>query len=82
MPSPHTSRYRLLVSGRLPTTLAELVAERFGSSTVITADSRRTVVDLHADQAALQALLTLLWDVGQEVQSLSRYGDRPHLPEG
>lgn len=72
-----TSRYRLLVAGRLPTTVTELLADRFGPAAVVVAGARRMVVDVDADQAALRALLTLLWDVGQDIESVSRCGDRP-----
>ena len=76
MPSPRTSRYRLLVTGRLPETVQELVADRFGPSAVVVTGRRGTVVDVAADQAALRALLTLLWDVGHEVHSVSRSDGR------
>ena len=78
LPSPRTSRYQLLVTGRLPDTVKELVDDRFGPSAVVT-DARCTVVDIQADQAALRALLTLLWDVGHEVHSISRADRRPEL---
>jgi len=77
LPSSRTSRYQLLVTGRLPETVKELVGDRFGPSAVVVTDARCTVVDVDADQAALRALLTLLWDVGHEVQSLSRSDRRP-----
>jgi hypothetical protein len=72
MSSRHSSRYQLLVTGRLPETVKELVGDRFGPTAVVVTDARCTVVDIDADQAALRALLTLLWDVGQEVHSFSR----------
>ncbi len=77
MPSPRTSRYRLLVTGRLPQTVQELVGDRFGPGAVVGTDARCTVVDIDADQSALRALLTLLWDVGHEVHSISRSDRRP-----
>ncbi len=77
MPSPRTSRYRLLVTGRLPQSVEGLVGDRFGPTAVVVTDAGSTVVDIDADQAALRALLTLLWDVGQEVHSISRSERRP-----
>jgi len=77
MTPPHSSRYRLSVTGRLPKMVTELVADRFGSAAVISADESRTVVDIDGDQAALRALLTLLWDVGHDVRSVSRSGVPP-----
>jgi hypothetical protein len=77
MPSPRTSRYQLRVTGRFPETLRELVDDRFGPAAVVVTDARCTVVDIDADQAALRALLTLLWDVGHEVHSISRSEHRP-----
>ncbi len=77
MPPRQTSRYRLLVTGRLPQTVQELVGDRFGPTAVVVTDARCTVVDIDADQAALRALLTLLWDVGQEVHSISRSDGHP-----
>jgi hypothetical protein len=65
------------VTGRLPDNVKELVDDRFGPSAVVSADARCTVVDIDTDQAALRALLTLLWDVGHEVHSLSRSDRRP-----
>jgi hypothetical protein len=70
-----------LITGRLPQTVTEILADRFGSAAaVIHADQRRTVVDIDGDQAALRALLTLLWDVGHDVPSISRYKDVPRRP--
>lgn len=77
MPSRRSSRYQLLVTGRLPETVRALVGERFGPTAVIVTDAPCTVVDIDADQAALRALLTLLWDVGQEVHSIRRSEGRP-----
>jgi hypothetical protein len=57
--------------------VTELVADRFGSSAVFDADESSTVVDIDADQATLRALLTLLWDVGHDVRSVSPCGGLP-----
>ncbi len=82
MTPPRSSRYRLLVTGRLPTTVAELLADRFGSAAVVQVAGSRTVVDIDGDQASLRALLTLLWDVGQDVPSISRCHDMPESSSG
>jgi hypothetical protein len=81
MSSPRISRYRLLVTGRLPKTVTDVVADRFEPA-VIQAEEGRTVVDVDADQASLRALLTLLWDIGQDVSSVSRCADLPEATAG
>jgi hypothetical protein len=72
MSSQRPGPYRILVSGRIPDTLADVIADRFGPVDGFATDTRRTVVDIVADQAALRALLVLLWDVGHEVQLVHR----------
>jgi hypothetical protein len=62
--------------------VTELVADRFGSAAVIDADEKRTVVDFDGDQAALRALLILLWDVGHDVRSVTRCGTRGDQADG
>jgi hypothetical protein len=62
-----TSRYRLTLAGRLPASVAAVIRARFGD-VEIRPGADTTVLDLAvADQPALRALLTLLWDVGHEV---------------
>lgn len=81
MTSRRSGGYRLLITGRLPQTVTEILADRFGSAAaVIHADQSRTVVDIDGDQAALRALLTLLWDVGHDVPSISRYNNNVPKP--
>ena len=76
MTSPRSSRYRVLVSGRLSRTVTDILADRFGpAAAVVEADESRTVVDIDADQASLRALLTLLWDVGHDVPLFARWDD-------
>jgi hypothetical protein len=70
-------RYQLLVAGRLPRTVRELITDRFGSAVRIRAEERQTVLDIDGDQASLRALLTLLWDLGHDVASLRRSGPVP-----
>jgi hypothetical protein len=81
MTPPRSSRYRLLVTGRLPRTVRELIADRFGPAARIRAEESRTVVDIDGDQASLRALLTLLWDVGHDVGSVCRSGPAPGATE-
>jgi hypothetical protein len=75
-------RYRILVTGRVPDTLADVISDRFGPVDLSSAGTRRTVVDLVADQAALRALLVLLWDVGHEVQLIQRRADSDDPSDG
>jgi hypothetical protein len=57
--------------------VTELITDRFGSAAVIRSEESRTVVDIDGDQAALRALLSLLWDVGHDVASVRRSGPVP-----
>ena len=81
MTPPRSSRYRLLVTGRLPRTVTELISDRFGPAALIRAEGSRTVVDIDGDQASLRALLTLLWDVGHDVASVCRSGPVSEVTE-
>ena len=72
MTPPRFSGYRLEVTGPLPRTVTELVADRFGPAVVIEEGDGGAVVILDGDQASLRALLTLLWDVGHDVASICR----------
>ncbi len=80
MTPPLSSRYRLSVTGQLPKMVIELVADRFESAAVFNVDENCTVVDIDGDQAALRALMTLLWDVGHDVRSVSQCGSLPSRP--
>jgi hypothetical protein len=60
--------YRLEIRGPLPRVAQDQLRERFGEVR-IQPDGDRTLVSGHcADQAALRAMLNLLWDVGLEVR--------------
>jgi hypothetical protein len=60
--------YRLEIRGPLPRVAQDQLRERFGDVRM-QPDGDRTVVSGHcADQAALRAMLNLLWDVGLEVR--------------
>jgi hypothetical protein len=66
-----TSRFEAHVAGRLPNTVAAMIAARFGEIT--TRDHRHsTVLSGHVtDQAALRSLLALIWDNGSSVRSFT-----------
>ena len=70
-----TERYRLLVSGRVPLAVLRVMDDRFGAAAQVTPGARSTVIELRGDQARLRALLSLLWDVGQQVTSVCRRED-------
>ena len=56
--------YRLEIRGPLPRIAQDQLRERFGDVRM-QSDGDRTLVSGHcADQAALRAMLSLLWDVG------------------
>lgn len=66
-----TTTYRVTVAGPLPGSLAGVIRSRFAGVT-IRPGTRRTALELDAvDQPALRALLTLLWDVGHDVLSVT-----------
>lgn len=84
MKDPGHDQYRLMVTGRLPDGLVGMIADRFGASARITTAEKLpfTVVSLTADQAALRALLTLLWDLGQDVEFVLRFARSAPLAAG
>jgi hypothetical protein len=60
--------YDLEIRGKLPRGTLDELRQRFGDLGVMT-DANRTVLSgVIVDQAALRALLGLLWDVGSEVR--------------
>ena len=63
--------YRLVVAGRLSHLLVDTIDARFGATASIRASGGDTAVLLTADQAALRALLTLLWDVGHDLVAVT-----------
>jgi hypothetical protein len=68
--------YRLVVAGRLSQTVTQLIDSRFGSAASIGPSGPDSAVDLTADQPALRALLTLLWDLGHELVGICRCAGR------
>ena len=67
-----TSPFELEVSGRLPQALMQVISTRFGDIALMEQQQSGTV--LHgdvADQAALRALLCLIWDSGGSLVSVA-----------
>jgi hypothetical protein len=60
--------YRLEIRGPLPRIAEDELRERFGDVRVQSDGDRTLVVGHSADQAALRAVLSLLWDLGVEVR--------------
>jgi LuxR family transcriptional regulator, maltose regulon positive regulatory protein len=60
--------YRLEIRGPLAHVVREELHRRFGEVQVRSDRDRTVVSGLTADQAALRAVLSLLWDVGSEVR--------------
>lgn len=67
--------YRLIVAGRIAHAAADIIEARFGSAASIHTDGADTAIDLAADQPSLRALVTLLWDVGHDLLSISQCPD-------
>jgi hypothetical protein len=66
-----TSRFEARVAGRLPQALTELIASRFGQVTTHRLPDSTVLNGNVADQAAVRALLGLIWDSGSSVLSFS-----------
>lgn len=60
--------YRLEIRGPLPRIAQDQLRERFGDVRMQPDGDRTLVSGQCADQAALRAMLSLLWDVGLEVR--------------
>ena len=59
--------YRLEIRGPLPRVAQEELRRRFGEVEVRSRGAGTVVSGLTVDQAALRAVLSLLWDLGSEV---------------
>jgi hypothetical protein len=59
--------YQLEIRGGLPRGVREELRQRFGDLQVRSQGDRTVLSGLTVDQAALRALLGLLWDVGGEL---------------
>ena len=60
--------YLVEIRGALPEAVRQELGGRFGAITVNRTGDRTILSGLPADQAALAALLRLLWDVGSELR--------------
>ena len=65
---------RVIVAGSLSQAACQLIEARFGPVAVVDNSRSDTAVELTADQPALRALLTMLWDLGHEVAVLQPSG--------
>jgi hypothetical protein len=66
-----TSRFRVHVTGRLPQALTEEIGIRFGEVAMREQPDSTVLSGRVADQAALRSLLTLIWDTGCAVLSVT-----------
>jgi len=66
-----TSRFEVHTTGRLPKTVGEAISTRFGAVAVTTRPNSTVLTGSLADQAALRALLALIWDTGGTVLSVT-----------
>lgn len=60
--------YELEIRGKLPRGTNDELRQRFGDFLVRTEANRTVLSGILVDQAALRALLGMLWDVGSEIQ--------------
>jgi hypothetical protein len=66
-----TSPFELEVSGRLPRALMQVISTRFGNIALMEQHKRTVLYGGVADQAALRALLCLIWDSGGSLVSVA-----------
>jgi len=66
-----TSPFELEVSGHLPTGLMHLISTRFGNIALMEQQKGTVLYGGVADQAALRALLCLIWDSGGSLVSVA-----------
>ena len=62
--------FQLALAGPVPGALAERIRDRFGEVTVRPRTGRTVLEGRIADQAAVRALLDLVWDMGCEIRTL------------
>ncbi len=72
--------YRLVVAGRLSQTVTQMIDARFGAAASVSFSGTDTVVDLAADQAALRAVVTLIWDLGHDLVAVRQYSAQFRSP--
>lgn len=58
------STYRLVIAGRLPAAIQDVLAHRFPDVRIRPAGPRTVLECTVADQPALRSLVTQVWDVG------------------
>jgi len=66
-----TSRFEVHVTGRLPQTLTQAISARFGEIAMCKQPNTTVLSGNVADQAALRALLGLIWDTGGSVLTVT-----------
>lgn len=62
--------FQLALAGPVPGALAERIRDRFGEVRVRPRTGRTVLEGRIADQAAVRALLDLVWDMGCEIRTL------------
>ncbi|WP_369256910.1 hypothetical protein [Geodermatophilus amargosae] len=70
MTAPGGWTYRVGLAGPPPVHVVEQIRARFGPVTVAAAGGLRVLEGRIADQPAVRALLTLVWDAGADVRLL------------
>jgi hypothetical protein len=77
------SRYLLPPRGGRPPSrlLVDTIDARFGTAASVEPTGSDTAVLLTADQSSLRALLTLLWDVGHDLVTVSACADEQEPDE-
>lgn len=65
-----SSSYQVALAGPVPELAADLVRQRIGPVTVRSQRGWTILEGLLADQSAVRAMLTLLWDLGCDVRLL------------
>ena len=68
--------YLVEIRGVLPEAVRQELCGRFGAITVDRRGDRTILSGLQADQAALPAVLRLLWDVGSELRLVKAVDSR------
>jgi hypothetical protein len=73
-PDMATTRFELRLRGSLAHTVLDVIRARFDRVGAPNPDGTVLIIE-NVDQAAVRALLTLLWDTGHEVLSLTPLSD-------
>lgn len=75
------STFELALAGPVPAAVADLIRDRFGEVAVRHRSGRTVLEGRIADQAAIRALLDLVWDMGCEVRLLRVATGSPAGPD-